>query len=74
MARIAGVTTQKDAKGNITHVTINVKKHKEAVPVLQTMGLMEKTKFDMDWENAMTVEEARAASHQHIRTLWKNKK
>ncbi len=72
MARIAGVKTQKDSRGNVTHVTINVKKHKEAVPVLQNLGLMEKTQFEKDCEGAITIEEARAHTHAFIKSLpWK---
>jgi hypothetical protein len=72
MARIAGVTTKKDAGGNITHVTINVKKHKQAIPVLKEMGLMEKTRFEKECEDAITIEEARSHTHEFIRNLpWK---
>ncbi len=53
MARIAGVNTQKDTKGNITHVTINTKKHPEAAGKLKELGLMEKTQFEKDYEKAM---------------------
>jgi|688.fasta_scaffold130700_3 hypothetical protein len=57
MARIAGVTTKKDTRGNITHVTINAKKHPEALGKLKDLGLIEKTQFEKDYENAMTFEE-----------------
>jgi hypothetical protein len=69
MARIAGVTTQKDTKGNITHVTINVKKHQQAVPVLQEMGLMEKSQFDKDFERGISIEESRSRTHAYIKNL-----
>lgn len=72
MPRIAGVTTQKDTKGNITHVTINLKKHRAAVPALQQLGLMEKDQFDIDFENGMTIEEFRQKAIEHINSLpWK---
>jgi hypothetical protein len=70
MPRIAGVTTQKDTKGNITHVTINLKKHRAAVPALQQLGLMEKDQFDIDFENGMTIEESRRLLHEKIDRLW----
>jgi hypothetical protein len=57
MARIAGVITKKDTRGNITHVTINTKKHPEALGKLKDLGLIEKTQFEKDYENAMTFEE-----------------
>ena len=70
MARIAGITTQKDVKGNITHVTINVKKHKEALPVLQELGLIEKSQFDIDFENGISIDDAFAQLQNKVDTLW----
>lgn len=72
MPRIAGVKMQKDARGNVTHITIDVKKHKEAVPVLRELGLIEKTQFEKDCEGAITIEEARAHTHAFIKSFpWK---
>jgi hypothetical protein len=73
MARIAGVTTQKDTRGNITHVTINTKKHPEAVGKLKELGLMEKTQFEKDFENAITLEQLREDLHKHKSKSWKKK-
>ena len=70
MARIAGVTTQKDVRGNITHVTINVKKHKEALPVLKELGLIEKTQFEKDCEGAISIDEAFDDVQEHIKKTW----
>jgi hypothetical protein len=65
MPRIAGVVTEKNAKGEITFVTINVKKHRETImPVLEQMGVVEKK----EW---LTVEEARKLSLKHLDELWK---
>jgi hypothetical protein len=72
MPRIAGVVSQKDTKGNITHVTINLKKHRAAVPTLKELGLIEKTQFEIDCENGIPLEEARRRLHEHIDSLpWK---
>ncbi|MEO7309718.1 MAG: hypothetical protein ABIX01_04925 [Chitinophagaceae bacterium] len=72
MARIAGVATQKDTRGNITHITIDLKKHKEAVPVLKELGLMEKTQFEKECEGAITLEEFKQGLLDHIDSLpWK---
>ncbi len=73
MARIAGVITKKDTRGNITHVTINTKKHPEAVGKLKELGLMEETQFDKDCEGAISLEELREDLHSHIRKVWKRK-
>ena len=46
MARIAGVVTEKNAKGEITFVTINVKKHKAAImPVLEQLGVVSRSQI-----------------------------
>lgn len=72
MPRIAGVATQKNTKGEITHLTIDVKKHKDIVaPLLEQLGEKVKTKFDEDWERGITLEEARKNSHDFIRKMWK---
>ena len=68
MARIARITTQKDTKGNPSTITINLKKHKKAIPVLQSLGLIEKTQFQIDCESGISVEEFR----QHLHTVVKN--
>jgi hypothetical protein len=74
MARIAGVLTKKDTKGNITHVTINAKKHPDAIGKLKDMGLIEKSQFEMDAEGAISLEQLRDDLHDHIRKVWKKKK
>jgi hypothetical protein len=72
MPRIAGVATQKNTKGEITHVTIDVKKHKEFVePMLAQLGVKEKTKFEKDWERGISIEEARKRSLNFIDKMWK---
>ncbi len=72
MARIAGVATQKNTKGEITHLTIDVKKHKEFVaPLLAQLGAKEKSKFEKNWERGITPEELRQNLHKRIKHLWK---
>jgi hypothetical protein len=72
MPRIAGVATQKNTKGEITHLTINVKKHKDFVaPMLAQLGAKEKTKFEKDWERGITPEELRQNLHKRIEEIWK---
>ena len=58
MPRMAGITTKKNDRGKITHVTINVQKHRETItPVLLQLGVIEKTQFQKDCEGAITPEE-----------------
>jgi hypothetical protein len=76
MARIAGIQTKKNSKGEITHVTIDVRKHKEAVPYLTKIGAIENDKFEKEWNETtnMTVEDARKSTLAYIDDLWKMKK
>ncbi len=70
MPRIAGVGTQKNTKGEITHLTIDVKKHKELVaPLLEQLGV--RSKFEQDRERGITLEEARKNAHDFIHKMWK---
>lgn len=70
MARIAGIATQKNTKGEITHVTIDVKKHREIItPVLEKLGVIEKSKFVSEWENAISIEEFRERSIDFVKSL-----
>ena len=72
MPRIAGVATQKNTKGEITHLTIDVKKHKDIVaPLMEQLAVKATSKFEEDWERGMTLEEARANLHGRIKELWK---
>ena len=72
MAKIAGITTTKNAKGEIATITINMKKHGEALlPVFKEMGIIEKTQFEKDCESAMSVEDFREQLLNHINTEWK---
>ncbi len=71
MPRIAGITTKKNVKGKITHVTIDVEKYRQAIiPVLNQLGLIEKTEFQRECENGHTIEESRKRVHAKIDTLW----
>jgi hypothetical protein len=76
MARIAGIQTKKNSKGEITHVTIDVRKHKQAVPFLTQIGALEEDDFEREWNDPanMTIEEAKAKSLAHIDALWDRKK
>ena len=40
MTAIPGVEIQKDANGQLTHVQIDVRQHKEAIPMLEELGLL----------------------------------
>lgn len=78
MARIAGIATSKDAKGNLASITINVKKHPEALAVLQKIGLVEKSalrqEVETNPEKFMSIDECFDGLKEHIKTFpWKKK-
>lgn len=73
MARVAGITTQKNTKGEITHVTINVKKHREAFgQILEEMGVLEKSDLQKKMESQKwhTREEAEVEIFKKLDKLW----
>jgi len=61
MAKIAGVKMQNDAKGRPASITINLKKHPQAVGALQNLGLLEqsplKKEIEENPDNYSTVNE-----------------
>jgi selenocysteine-specific translation elongation factor len=72
MPEVVGITTQKDTEGKITHVTIDVQRHKEKItPMLYELGVMEKTAFQIECENGITPEELREHLLTTVRSLWK---
>ncbi len=40
MSGISGVITKTNSKGQLTHITIDVRKHQEAIRVLKELGLI----------------------------------
>jgi hypothetical protein len=72
MASIAGVTTKKNAREQITHVTVDVRKHKEVIPMFNEIGLMPKTKFQEQCEKGTLADVARQELIAHVRSFpWK---
>lgn len=70
MSAISGITTKKNARGQITHVTVDVRKHKEVIPMFNEIGLIPKTKFQEQWEKGTPIEEAFDEIKTHIKSLW----
>jgi hypothetical protein len=62
MPQVADIKIKK-AASNITAKVLSVAE--------QTTELVKKAKFKKDFENAFTIEEARALSLKHVRSLWK---
>ena len=73
MAQVAGIVTKKNTKGEITHVTVGIKKHKEKfLPIFTEMGVIKKTKFQERCEGALSVEEFKESMIKFVKDLpWK---
>lgn len=69
MARIAGIQLEKDSKGRLAYARINLKKHPEALKLLNQIGAIEKSKDDKDWDEALTPDEFMT----EVDTILKNK-
>jgi hypothetical protein len=74
MAAIAGVTTKKNLQGKLTHITVDVRKHKQVIPMFKEIGLISKTDFQIRCEQGVSIEEARKQTHSFIDELWSRKK
>ncbi len=57
MEAIASITSKKNTLRQITHVTFDVRKHKEIIYMFNEIGLMPKTKFQLECEKGFTIEE-----------------
>lgn len=74
MARIAGISTEKDFKGNIKKVTFDFKKHEAKLrPILEELGAIEEDEFDKDFREGITIEESRKRMYSLIDKQWKDK-
>jgi hypothetical protein len=62
MPQVADIKTKKTASNKTTKVLSAAE---------QTTALAKKAKFKNDFDNALTIEEARALSLKHVRSLWK---
>lgn len=75
MTDVAGVSTLKNEEGKVTHITFEVDKHKEFLqPILKDLGVIEKTRFRQNFENAMTAEEVRASVYKQLTSYSMPKK
>jgi hypothetical protein len=74
MARIAGITTDKDFKGNIKKVTFDFKKHESDIrPILEKLGIIEEDEFERKCRTGIPIAEARKISIQLIEEKWKTR-
>ena len=72
MAATAGIKTIKNLKGQITHITVDVRKHKNVIPMFTDAGILPKTKFQLECERGTPLEEARQELLAYVRSFpWK---
>jgi hypothetical protein len=63
---------KKNAQGKITHISVDVRKHKELISMFNEIGLMPKTKFQEQCEKGTPIEEAWVELIAHVRNFpWK---
>lgn len=73
MSRITGISTETNAKGIVTKITIDLKKHPQAKAPLVELGLMEEDVFQtmVKNRNYTPIEEARVELINFTKSLWK---
>lgn len=74
MARIAGIKIEKDSKGRPAYARFNLKKHPEALELLNKIGAIEEDEFEREWNRRVSGNEVRKELHQHIDNLFSSGK
>jgi hypothetical protein len=77
MPAVAGIKFIKDAKKNNRYVTIDLKKHSEAImPVLKQLGALkeEDDDFEKEWKKGVSGDEFINRMNKHIDKLFSNDK
>ena len=72
MAQVARIQIERDTKGQISYVRINVKKHPEFLLQLEKLGVLSEDEFEKKWNTGITDDELFGALHDKINTLFKN--
>jgi len=70
MARVAGIQIEKDNKGRVAYVRINIKKHPEFIPQLEQLGAISEDEFEKMWSKGISVDQLRESVYKHIDELF----
>lgn len=71
MQKIKGIEIEKNSQGEDAFIRIDLQKFgKQLQPFLEEVGLLEDD-FEKEWENALTLDEAKEKSIEKVRALWK---
>lgn len=73
METVEGVSIQKNENGDLAYITIDLLRHKEALPALTALGLVQQSQFDIDFEKALTIDEAEQITLERIRNYVHSK-
>ncbi|HEX3006885.1 MAG TPA: hypothetical protein VHO90_04655 [Bacteroidales bacterium] len=74
MARIPGVQIEKDSKGRPAYARFNLKKHPEALELLNKIGAIEEDEFEREWNRRVSGSKVRKELHEHIDNLFNDKR
>lgn len=71
MQKIKGIEIEKNSQGEDAFIRIDLQKFgKQLQPFLEEVGLLEDD-FEKEWENALTLDEAKEKSIEKVRSWWK---
>lgn len=70
MARIPGIQIEKDSKGRPAYARFNLKKHPEALELLNKIGALEEDEFEREWGKGITGDQLRGELYKRIDN-WK---
>lgn len=71
MQKIKGIEIEKNSQGEDAFIRIDLQKFgKQLQPFLEEVGLLEDD-FEKEWENALTLDEAKEKSIEKLRSWWK---
>jgi hypothetical protein len=71
MTTLEGIVVQVNDQGEITHLTLDVSKHKDILkPLLEEIEENRSRDFQNDLKRSISIEEARTISHNFVRKLW----
>jgi hypothetical protein len=65
MAHIAGIQIEKDSKGRPAYARFNLKKHPEALELLNKIGAID-DEFEQEWKRGITGNQLREELHKRI--------
>lgn len=68
--QVSGIEIEKNKKGEDAFIRIDLKKYgKQLQPFLEEIGLIDDD-FEKEWENGLTLDEAKEKSIEKLRSWW----